>query len=97
MEVKAAWLQVCVRSDGVGPLQQRLTFPDRHDLVVSGVRQQGAKSPDATEIERVVPKCPLRAKVLQRSDDLDPLPVVGDVQQITAVRTGDQHLFETIS
>ncbi len=79
-----------VACDGGRILENRLPFADRDDLVLRSERQEPPEPPHATEIERVIPPRPGRLELAERLRDGQFVPLVGDVEQIAAVRAAGQ-------
>ena len=87
LQEQPARVHADVGRDRVGLLQDRLPLADGQDLLRRRERQQFAEAPDAAEAERIGAVGPLRLEVAQRLRRLQPVPVVGDVEQAAALGT----------
>ena len=78
----------------IGTLEEGLTFADRDDLLGGCEREQLAEPPDSGEAEGIEAVGPLRLEIGEPAGDRQSIPLVDDVDQIAAKRTGEMSFVE---
>jgi len=96
LKVKALGPHADVLSDLIGTLQKRLAFAYREHLARLDKRKQPMKSPDPAECEWVGSPAPLGLQLSQIRRWLKAIPIVGDIDQITASRAVNEHLVYAV-
>ena len=80
-----------VGCDRVGLLEQGLSLADGDHVLRAGEWQQFVKPPDTAKPQRLIALLPPAFQVPQPPRYFYPAPVIRDVQQIPAERTGDMN------
>jgi hypothetical protein len=76
--------------------KHRLPLADGDHRLARGVGEEFVKPPHAREGEGIAAAHPLPLEHLERGRGADPVPVVGDVEQIAAGRTGGEDLVDAV-
>ena len=95
LQKQAAALQSDIFSHESRVLQQRLPFADGDRHFRRSERQQFAKSPHAAKTKRFVAARPFGFKPIERSERLQPVPIVDHIEQPATV-AGHAHVVQAV-
>ena len=89
LQPQRAGIEAHIFTHFIGTLEEGLSFADGDDLVGWCEGEKLTETPDSGEVEGIEAIGPLRLEFREPTGDWQAVPVVNDIDQITAIRTGE--------